>query len=95
MRSKFIYKFLLLPQLVSTRTLPLLTREREDGNDTIEGVDITYSGCDGINPRTGHKMSWDIANAWDDAIKMAQAITEVDMAKDIGAFDCRYTTRSA
>jgi hypothetical protein len=35
-----------------------------------------------------------IASAWDDAIKLANAIREVDMAKDISAFDCKYETRS-
>jgi len=54
----------------------------------INGVYITFSGCDEINPKTGNRMSKDIEDAWDDAIKLANSITEIDTKTDIGSFDC-------
>ncbi|KAF1994058.1 hypothetical protein P154DRAFT_586974 [Amniculicola lignicola CBS 123094] len=76
---------LLLTSLASAVALPPL--KRQDGDVSIDGVSINFSGCDDINPKTGNKMSKDIKNAWDDAVKLADAIDEIDTATDIGAFD--------
>ncbi|PSN67822.1 hypothetical protein BS50DRAFT_665225 [Corynespora cassiicola Philippines] len=85
MFRKISLNTLLLASLASAVALPPL--RRQDGDVSIDGVDINFSGCDDINPKTGNKMFKDIANAWDDAIKLANAITEIDTNTDIGAFD--------
>jgi hypothetical protein len=77
---------LLLTSLASA--VALLPLKRQDGDVSIDGVDINFSGCDDINPKTGNRMSKDIINAWDDAVKMANAITEIDTDTDIGSLDC-------
>jgi hypothetical protein len=77
---------LLLTSLVSA--VALLPLKRQDDDVSIDGVEITFSGCDEINPKTGNKMSKDIHNAWDDAIKLANAIKGIDTTTDIGSFDC-------
>lgn len=79
---------LLLTSLASAVVLPSL--KRQDDDVSIEGVTINYFGCDGKNPKTGNKMSKDIKNAWDDAIKLANAIEEIDPNTDVASFDCEY-----
>jgi hypothetical protein len=77
---------LLLTSLVYAVALPSL--KRQDDGVSIDGVDINFSGCDEVNKKTNNRMSVDIINAWDDAIKMANAVTEIDTNTDIGSFDC-------
>jgi hypothetical protein len=86
MLRTLFFKTFLLASLASAVVLPPL--RRQDGDVSIDGVDINFSGCDDINPKTGNRMSKDIVNAWDDAIKLANAITEIDTNTDIGSFDC-------
>jgi hypothetical protein len=83
---------LLLASLASAVFLPPL--KRQDGDVSIDGVLLNFQGCDDINPRTGNRMSKDIINAWDDAVKLANAITEIDTNTDIGSFDCKYRRAS-
>lgn len=99
MRTIYVATLFSLSSLVSARALSpieaiagLARQKRQDGDDLkIDGVDINYSGCDEINPKTNNKMSKDIANTWDDAIALANAVTEIDTGTDIGSFDCKST----
>jgi hypothetical protein len=90
--------FLFLIPLVFTRALSSIERivllarqEPQDGNETIQWVDIKHSGCNNENPRTGNRYSIDIANAWDEAIVLAKAIDSINMTRDPGAFDYENT----
>jgi hypothetical protein len=89
MLCTFSLHALLLASLASAVALPPLKRQDDNGDVSIDGVDITFTGCDAINPRTKNKMSKDITNAWDDAIKIANSIKDIDTATDIGSFDCK------
>ncbi|KAF2728857.1 hypothetical protein EJ04DRAFT_503396 [Polyplosphaeria fusca] len=96
MRAVHFTPAVLLFSFVSARVISpksaianLARIKRQDGDDlTIDGVDINFAGCDEINPKTGKSMKTDIINAWDDAIDLANAVTEIDTNTDIGSFDC-------
>jgi hypothetical protein len=66
----------------------LTSRDANDDDPSIEGVKISYNGCDGRNQRTGNTMKKEISDAWYDAIKLAQRITDIDTNTDLGSFDC-------
>ncbi|KAH3942521.1 hypothetical protein HBI56_175200 [Parastagonospora nodorum] len=57
-------------------------KQRQEGGDdpSAEGVKINYLGCD-------NNMRRDISDAWDDAVKLAENIKDIDTATDIGSFD--------
>jgi hypothetical protein len=77
--------FLFLIPLVFQRTLSSVERivllarqEPQNGNETIQWVDIKYSGCNDENPRTGNRYSKDIANAWDEATCITQFLAAMN-----------------
>lgn len=86
--------------LVSARALSPLEKiahlahfGRRDDNATTEQVLLNFSGCDGKSTRTGKTLKEEITTAWDEVIKIAQSITDIDMSKDTAAIDCKYNQR--
>jgi hypothetical protein len=98
MRTKHLFVvLLLLCPLVFARAFSTLEniaqlahQKRQDGNEDTELVTLNFFGCDGTNPRTKNTFKHDITNVWDEVIKIANAITEIDLKKDPGAWDCKW-----
>ncbi|KAF2745100.1 hypothetical protein M011DRAFT_495836 [Sporormia fimetaria CBS 119925] len=79
--SRTLYlKFVLLTSVASAVALP--SSKRQDDEVSINGVTIKFFGCDGT-------MTTDIKNGLDDAVKLANAITEINTDSDVGAIDCQ------
>jgi hypothetical protein len=68
----------------------LAGQKRQDGNEDTDSVTLNFFGCDGTNPRTKNTYKHDITNVWDEVIKIANAITEIDLKKDPAAWDCKW-----
>lgn len=97
MRTLYIVSIYSLLSTVTARALlpteaiaSLAQLKPRDGKDdpSAASVKLNYVGCGDKNPKTGNTMQKDISDAWNDAIKLAAGITEIDTATDIGSFDC-------
>jgi hypothetical protein len=96
MRASYIFPVLQFASSISALAVPNsepeLLLDRRDDNYTVEGISITFSGCDDINPRTGNVRKKDIINAWSTVIDLAGNIKEIDLSKDAAAIDCMCAT---
>jgi hypothetical protein len=99
MRARFLITIFSLSALIAAQAGSLVEPitdqaglKPEDSDDlTIDGVPIYFFGRNEVNPRPKNRMTRDIMIAWDDAMALANAITEINTDTDVGSYDCKST----